>query len=424
MKDRFIAVSPGRLGAIAIAVLAFFGTATGQKPYEKNEMLDIVRKNAADKSMSAGDFANVIQRNGVNFELTARDEAAFRRAGAGTEVIELIRNNFRPPKSLVVRSNPAQCQVLVDGQARGTTSAAGVLVVRNVVGSRKVTLRKQNYRDEQRTVIVLPSGSVESFYLSPLPGKLTITANVDGGQITIQNVGTYTDKITDLELPVASYEVNVSKPGYWPESKTIQLSPGFLYSWQAILRRMTTEEMLEQVKKLAEQRNCSAALEVRSLISPGDPALAKSDRFIGYCFVAAGSSDRALEYLRNAVNAGEPVTLAVMEKHGGAWAGKTLSLVYLIFHRDGLEYKSVDYPDESFRAPYANIRELSIKPPNSRLYLKIRAKLPKKQKESVEDFELYSTDAVAIGAAPTTCDGCPSRMRFILQMLQQFRTGN
>jgi hypothetical protein len=393
-----------------------------QKAYSRRELLQTIRENSKDNSISISDFARLITQNGVDFELTPQDEAALRKAGAVGEVIALIRSNFRPPRSLVVKSSPADCQVLIDGQSRGTTSATGMLVVRNLVGPHRIMVQKKNYRDEQRTVTVLPGGLVETFNLTPSPAKLTVTVNVEGAQIAIQNAGTYTDKIAELELAPASYEVEVSKPGYWPETKTIVLSPGFPYSWPVVLRKMSVDDTLAQVKKLTETSNCSGAIGVASMIPATEPASAKSEYFIGACLYNAGLSDRALPYMRRAVNAGEAVSINLLEKHGGSWNGKTLSLVRLTFHRDSFEYNSVDYPDQSFSAAYANIRELSIKPPNSRLYLKVRAKLPKNKKETLEDFELYSTDAAATGVL-VTCEGCPAKMRFALQLLQQFRGG-
>ena len=61
-------------------------------PYDKEVLLKVVRLNA----LLTEEIVGKIQQRGVNFQTTADVEAEFRAAGAKPELIEALRNNYRP----------------------------------------------------------------------------------------------------------------------------------------------------------------------------------------------------------------------------------------------------------------------------------------------------------------------------------------
>jgi len=413
-----------KLCAVVVAALAFYGSAQAQqRPFNKREMLEIVRKNSNDNTMSFADFANVIQQNGVDFEMSPQDESNFRKAGAANPVIELIRDNFRPLKSLVVRSTPGECQVVIDGQVRGTTSAAGVLVVRNIVGARKVIVRKQNYHAEERVVTVLPSGSVTNFFLSPLPGKLNVSVNVDDAQIVIGNSGTYTGKVADLELAPGSYDVEVSKPGYRRQSKTIVLSAGFPYSWPVTLEKMTVEQMLaagEESLSRGQVNEAVATFHAALEEQPNNPRLIK---LVGLAYFRSGNFDWSERYFANAISLGESVVFKVRHRHSPLLMCSgtiTLSKKGFAFKSDSAYIEGHD-----FEITYDKFKEYFVADDvveGARLHTK--ARVPKTRGRKGED-EKDNNFYVAETAQPTyrVCGDCVPRLNVIFNLMKQIASG-
>ncbi len=70
-------------------------------PYDKDRLLRVVKLNA----LSTQEIAQAIEKRGVDFQMTPALESEFEQAGARPELIEAIRNNFRPEKP-VATSNP------------------------------------------------------------------------------------------------------------------------------------------------------------------------------------------------------------------------------------------------------------------------------------------------------------------------------
>src|ERR1043166_938650 len=56
--------------------------AQSKAPYSKKQLVDALRKNQKDHSLTAQDFVQYIEQRGVDFQLTGSDEANLREAGA------------------------------------------------------------------------------------------------------------------------------------------------------------------------------------------------------------------------------------------------------------------------------------------------------------------------------------------------------
>ena len=415
---------------ISLLLLACLGPLSSQaqnkSPYSKERLLTAIRTNKQTGELSTKQLVGYIEQRGVDFEMTTPDEARFRNAGAPPEVIAAIRSNYRatlPPRSLTVKSMPG-CNVFLNGQLRGTTNDAGALVLQSLkLGPHKLTLRKPNYRDEERTITVTTSGLMEYFTLVPLAGRLNVTCDVVGARIAIRNVGEYSEKITDLELSPGSYEIEVSKPGYRTFTRRVVLAAGAPFYLPVALEKMSIDEMVTQAKENYDKHNYPAAMVLARSVLSIQPEHPKANDLMGGCLYFKGQYDDAIPYLAKAIAGGEPTVIPVLHKHGGSWNGKTLSPGRLTFYRESLEFYSTDYPDQSFRIPYTSVTEMSVKDQNAHLNLKVRMKLPKNRKETQEEYNFYSTDAVATGVL-VTCSQCSSTMRFTLQLLRHFRPGS
>jgi hypothetical protein len=64
-------------------------------PYDKERLLKVVRLNA----LSTEEVVQAVRQRGVDFRVTPAIESEFRSAGARPELMDALRNNYRPPAS-------------------------------------------------------------------------------------------------------------------------------------------------------------------------------------------------------------------------------------------------------------------------------------------------------------------------------------
>jgi hypothetical protein len=89
---------------VACAALALAGAAstqTAKKPITRQGLLNAVKING----LTTQELVQQIQRRGVDFELSASDEADLQSVGARPEIIEAARANYRPSVATVARPN-------------------------------------------------------------------------------------------------------------------------------------------------------------------------------------------------------------------------------------------------------------------------------------------------------------------------------
>lgn len=256
----------------------------------------------------------------------------------------------------------------------------------------------------------------------PLVVTLNITSTVAGVSIIVPGIGSYKDKIIALKVAPGHYSIAGRKLGYRDDTKEVDVKFGQTSSIELRLAPMTTEEMLALAKEGFDRRDYGASTALTRTVLTSQPGQSKALALLAANLYMQGEYEESIGHFTKAISAGESIAILVLQRHGGSWSGKTLSPGRLIFQQSSFEFYSVDYPDESFKIPYAKVVETSIKD-QMRLNLKVKVKLPRNRKETDVEYNFYSTDGVATGTI-VTCPQCLGRMRVILQLLRQFRTGN
>jgi len=96
-----------------------------------------------------------------------------------------------------------------------------------------VEANRANYKG-YREQIDLKSGeaNVVTVTLVPLPGSLTVSPDVHGSEIALSysesgvTLGRFTNRLSGVELPPGQYRVSMTKDGYEPESRDVNLHAG------------------------------------------------------------------------------------------------------------------------------------------------------------------------------------------------------
>ena len=256
----------------------------------------------------------------------------------------------------------------------------------------------------------------------PLLGTLNVRATVSGTTINITGVGSYTDTVTGLKLRPGHYDIAGSKPGYRPNNKRVEIKFGETANLELRLEPMTTTELLKSAQDSYDLSNYPMAIALTRAALSREPDQPKAVTLLASSLYLQGDYDESITYFIKAISSGGSAIMPVLHKHSGSGAGRAFCSGRITFTRESLEFYSADFPDEGFRIPYSKISETSVKD-QIRLFLKVRIKLPKNRKETDEEYNLYSTDAVATGRS-VTCPQCLPRMRVILQVMRQMRPGS
>jgi outer membrane lipoprotein-sorting protein len=179
------------------------------------------------------------------------------------ELLSVSADNPAPPKlsvppapttaELTIRSTPPNSSILIDGQSIGVTDENGLLNLSSLKPGEHIIIgRKERYRDAQLSIYLEANQNQTAYVtLGPMSGTLTVTLNVSGARIEINERGNYTDKVSNLELDAGSYSIKASKPGYRTATQKIDIEAG-LHSDVSLALELTDEERVAQQAKNVE----------------------------------------------------------------------------------------------------------------------------------------------------------------------------
>ena len=256
----------------------------------------------------------------------------------------------------------------------------------------------------------------------PLIGHLNVSASIPGTEITITNVGSYSNQVTDLKLSPGHYTITGSKFGHRNATARVEIKLFETSKVHLIIIPLSPDEMIALATEHHEKGQYRNAIGLARLVLATQPNNVNANALMGRSLYTNGNYDDAVSFLTKSILAGNATSLPILHRHGGSWNGKTLCSGRLTFGPDSLEFYSADFPGEGFVIPYTKVVDFNIKD-QLRLNLKVMVKLPKNRKETAEDYNFYSTDAVATGTF-ITCSQCLSSMRVLLQLLRRFKTGS
>jgi TonB family protein len=134
---------------------------------------------------------------------------------------------------LTINVTPSDARVWLNDQETDYREREGSLRFSGLKpGPFTIVARKSNYRDYSRTIILEPKQSeVVSVVLIPLPGHINITPSIMGAVITLtnkenkMNIGPYTERVSDLEVPAGGYQISITRTGYKEMVRDVDIKP-------------------------------------------------------------------------------------------------------------------------------------------------------------------------------------------------------
>ena len=142
------------------------------------------------------------------------------------------------PALLSVSTLPDKADVYVDDEFKGTTPLNGLRID---PGTRKIRVRKEGYRDAERSV-ELRAGEprAESIPLEMLKGILQFNIQPEGASARIGTQTFDPARQRQIELEPGTYTVELSATGYKPGQKTVTIQGGQTTQLQAVLDVVAT----------------------------------------------------------------------------------------------------------------------------------------------------------------------------------------
>jgi TonB family protein len=131
--------------------------------------------------------------------------------------------------NVVINASPSDTMLLMNGQQVEGPVFSGLKP-----GVYVLTARRVGYNEESRSITLIPGENVPiSITLEPVRGRLSVTPNVSGAEITVKKVGaddsqslrTFSNSVADLNLAPGEYEISISREGYRGVKRTITLEP-------------------------------------------------------------------------------------------------------------------------------------------------------------------------------------------------------
>lgn len=116
--------------------------------------------------------------------------------------------------------------IFEDAESAFTGEGGSPLVFDEVsTGTYTLTVRKYGFFDVEKQITV-KGGKINPFTIMLRPSMpfLTVSTNVDGAKIEIDNIGEFENQITDYPLAPGTYRLSVSKNGYETETREVVLN--------------------------------------------------------------------------------------------------------------------------------------------------------------------------------------------------------
>ena len=264
---------------------------------------------------------------------------------------------------LVVRAEP-DSRIALDGDASGTTDAEGMLVLDGIQSGRHVLVAEKDGYEPIARVIEVESGRSEvvELALEALPGRLAVTANVDGAFATVDGGESRTLPLDALAVASGVRRVTVVSIGYEPAVENVEVRPGALTTLDVVLERVDMDDEIALVRRLVQRGSYAAAVEPARLLADVvelwertglDVAsqLGQIHALLGQSLYELGRFDESVPSLYRAILLGQTVVLPANHRHGGGGFRESFCRGVVLLSLKEVAFRSSDDPDHGFAVP-------------------------------------------------------------------------
>lgn len=301
-------------------------------------------------------------------------------------------------------------------------------------GSYTIKVRKSGYFETEQKVFISANKTTSvSLLLKPSAAFLSVSTNVDGATIEIENVSEFENKVENLLLQPGNYRVNVYKTGYVIETRQVSLSSaGQKNQISVTLKPLSMSELLADAQKNFDAKDCQKAIRSARQILSVEPNHQKANAIAGYCFFNDAKPTDSTFLLSRAIGAGEEIGLPVRiyNKEKG---NLQLPLGKLTYSRGLLWFVGLTVTNFNFTISRSDVSELIERTDEFGIaYISLKAKGVFNGKNDKRTVRLYSEQTFVrpskkelgcTNCSPTVCL-CRNVEKTLYDLLNRWRIGD
>ena len=299
------------------------------------------------------------------------------------------------PVALRIRTQPANCEIYLDGQRQ--TNGSDEQGLFPYVMSKPTVLveaRKKGYLSATKSLSLVPelAGREVIVALDPISATLRLSSNLDNASVVIDDQRSARPISERILLAPGNHTLTIEALGYTPVKLGLSVAPD-----ESVKREVTLERLpLPSLQSLATARFQSRAyddvLKLCAYIFEVDRLNGVGNQLAGLTYLERGDLSKAAGYLEQALIGNQEVRLNVRRHPGEKFElnkGHEVCAALLIIGKSGVEFQGLRNPVDNFKVNYDQIQVTGIQIKSSVApYLNTKVTVGGKRR----DFNFYSYD--------------------------------
>ncbi len=347
----------------------------------------------------------------------------------GTQAAARSGVNSGPGGGLTIRAQSGST-VVMDGSQVGVTNAEGVLFVAKVQpGRHLLVVRKDGFRHEERTVNFAGQTDVVRIDLNPLPGTLSVTANVQGAAFQLDGAGAFAGQISNLEVTPGRHRVTATKAGFKAATAEVETRPGENIRAVLILDPLSPDDLLAESEKSIQAGDWLKGESGARMVLEASPQHPKGNLLLGQATYGQKRFAESIGHFRIALELGQEVVFPIKHHHAG-FPHDGLCTGVVTLTKTTLAFRSTSSGGHDFKVDGKKILEMKSEPEKA-ARVNVNVSITNGKKEEKRDYNFQNVNAALYDVSTTTtprlrvgCQRCDDSMNVLYQLLLLVRNSS
>ncbi len=299
------------------------------------------------------------------------------------------------PVALRIRTNPAECDIYVDGQKQSSGSdAQGLFSYVLAKPTMLIEARRKGFLSATKNIFLVPELASREIVLElgPISATVKLSVNIENARVTVDNQKSSKPMAERIMLAPGTHTLTVEALGYTPVKVELTVSPDETIKKEVRLERLSPQSLQQQALAAFNDRRYADTLKLCEYIFETEQGNAGAHRLAGLVYLERGDFGNAGSHLAQALAGGERVGLRVRRHPGEKFdfnKGHDTCEARLVLSNTDVEFQGLRVATENFKVPYDQIQVIGIQLKNNRAsYLGTKVNVAGKRR----DFNFYSYD--------------------------------
>lgn len=299
------------------------------------------------------------------------------------------------PVALRIRTQPASCEVYLDGQKQSSGSDdQGLFPYVMSKPTVLVEARKKGYLSATKSINLVPelAGCEILLVLDPISAKVKLSANVEDARVVVDGQRSAKPINERILLSPGNHALVIDALGYTPVKLEFGVAPDESLTREVTLERLPLPSLQSQAAALFQTRAYDDVLKLCGYIFEVDRANATANQLAGLTYLERGELGRAAGYLEQALAGDQQVRLNVRRHPGEKFElnkGHDACAALLIIGKTGVEFQGLRNAVDNFKITFDQVQVIGVQmKSNVAPYLNTKVTVAGRKR----DFNFYSYD--------------------------------